>query len=281
MDDLVDDAPDASTARRAIRQCRIALHRQFTLTFPDNNQPLQPKTKGITTSEAKAIKSIPPVLVTSTGLLPISRLTIDPLLDLLDGFESDLAFTNSTAASPIESESDLELYAYRVAGTVATSVLQLIISHYHPQMSKCKDIERIIKAGSTMGEALQYVNIARDIEEDASIGRVYIPNVWLKDEGLTHGEILANLQGKAVENLRERMLRKAEGCYRASFDAMNELPSDVQGPLKTVVNCYMLIGQVLRENRLEGKIVHGRLKVPISRRIRVAWSSMMEIDNRH
>lgn len=277
----MDDAPDASTARRAIRQCRITLHRQFTLTFPDNNQPLQSKKKGNTTSEAEVIKSIPPVLVTSTGLLPISRLTIDPLLDLLDGFESDLAFTNSTATSPIETESDLELYAYRVAGTVATSVLQLIISHYHPQMSKCKDIARIIKAGSTMGEALQYVNIARDIEEDASIGRVYIPKVWLKDEGLAHGEILANPRGKAVENLRERMLRKADGCYRASFDAMNELPSDVQGPLKTVVNCYMLIGQVLRENRLEGKIVHGRLKVPISRRLRVAWSSMMEIDNRH
>lgn len=279
MDDLVDDAPDAQTSRRAIRQCRIALHRQFTLTFPDNNPRLPPTKKGTAKSEVEAIKSIPPVLVTSTGLLPVSRLTIDPLLDLLDGFESDLAFTNGNATSPIKTESDLELYAYRVAGTVATSVLQLIISHYQPQMSH-QDTDRIIKAGSIMGEALQYVNIARDIEEDASIGRVYIPGIWLKDEGLTHADILADPQGKSIENLRERMLRKADGCYRASFDAMNELPSDIQGPLKTVVNCYMLIGQVLRENRAQGKIVHGRLKVPISRRLRVAWSSMMEIDAR-
>lgn len=279
MDDLVDDAPDAQTSRRAIRQCRIALHQQFTLTFPHNNQLLPPKKKGTTTLEAEVIKSIPPVLVTSTGLLPISRLTIEPLLDLLHGFESDLAFTNGTATSPIKTEADLELYAYRVAGTVATSVLQLIISHYQPQMSH-QDTARIIKAGSIMGEALQYVNIARDIEEDASIGRVYIPGVWLQEEGLTHTDILANPRRNPVENLRERMLRKADGCYRASFDAMNELPSGVQGPLKTVVNCYMLIGQVLRENRLQGKIVHGRLKVPITRRLRVAWSSMMEIDAR-
>lgn len=275
MDDLVDDAPDIQTSRRAIRQCRIALHRQFTLTFPDNNQALPPMKSVTTNSEAEAVKSIPPVLVTSTGLLPISRLTIDPLLDLLDGFESDLSFTNGTATSPIETESDLELYAYRVAGTVATSILQLIMGHYQPQISH-QDTTRIVKAGAIMGEALQYVNIARDIEEDASIGRVYIPGVWLKEKGLTHADILASPEGTLVEDLREKMLRKADGCYRASFDAMNELPAEVQGPLKTVVNCYMLIGQVLRENRLEGKIAHGRLKVPITRRLRTAWLSMME-----
>lgn len=279
MDDLVDDAPDVQTARRAIQQCRIALHRQFTLTFPDNSQPVLSDLKGAKSVESDSIKIVPPVLVTSTGLLPVSRLTIDPLLDLLDGFESDLAFNTKGAVTfPIETDSDLELYAYRVAGTVATSVLQLITSHYTPAASHApEDTERIIRAGSTMGQALQYVNIARDIQEDASIGRVYIPTSWLKDIGLTHDDILATPRSPAVDVLRERLLCKADGCYQASVAAMNELPADVQGPIRTVVNCYMLIGRVLRENKQKGKVIQGRLKVPILRRLQVAWISMMDV----
>jgi 15-cis-phytoene synthase/lycopene beta-cyclase len=200
--------------------------------------------------------------------LPWKKISRQPLEDLLKGFEMDLAFN---VAPPINAESDLETYAERVAGTVAQMCNELIFHIYRSDKS-ADEQGRIIRAGNRMGVALQYVNIARDIAVDAKIGRVYLPQKWLDDVGLSYDSILEEPQGKLVERLRSRLLDKAFALYEEARPAIEELPLEACGPIRVAVESYMEIGRVLRQ---AGYVVKaGRATVPKWRRLRVAWRAL-------
>ena len=63
------------------------------------------------------------------------------------------------------------LYCYRVAGTVG-----LMMSH----VMGLRD-ESALKHAADLGIAMQLTNIARDITEDAAMGRIYLPLSWLQE----------------------------------------------------------------------------------------------------
>ncbi|RAH65673.1 phytoene synthase [Aspergillus aculeatinus CBS 121060] len=158
-DDLIDNAPDQITAVTAINNCRTQLARRFS---PDWEEQGEPKSSEL--SEAIAA-------------LPASRLRLSPLQGLLEGFRTDTKFDRESSGFPIDSEEDLDRYAYHVAGTVAASVLDLVFHHFPHHASGYHATTRraMIAAGEQMGQSLQLVNIARDIDRDARIGRVYLP----------------------------------------------------------------------------------------------------------
>ena len=111
-------------------------------------------------------------------LLPTSRLSSAPLYELLRGFEMDLTFSPTSTTGPIKTESDLDLYGARVAGTVAHLCIELVLFH-HPGTRE-HEAKRLMAAGHDMGIALQYTNIARDLGVDAANSRCYVPPGWLK-----------------------------------------------------------------------------------------------------
>ncbi|POS86644.1 hypothetical protein EPUL_003580 [Erysiphe pulchra] len=211
-------------------------------------------------------------------LLPTRYLSPKPFYDLLDGFKTDLKFLElrqekSIDNFPITNEQDLELYALQVAGTVAESCLELAFYHSRTKISLNQRIQ-LLSAGKRMGVALQYVNICRDIETDAKIGRVYIPALWLKEEGITYERILSQPFGPAVEKFRDRLLVLAFKNYHEALGEMAELPSEVRSPMKVAVESYMEIARALTE---KSYIVRdGRAIIPIWRRLRVAWRALSD-----
>lgn len=209
-------------------------------------------------------------LLNSIALLPASRLSIDPLIELLSGFQMDLLFSAKEGIFPIQTEADLETYALRVAGTVATSLLELIFSHTEIQFSEIQR-EKIIDAGQHMGQALQYVNIARDIKRDAAISRVYIPTEWLSTEGLTPTDVIQRPDNPVLEKFENQMLAKADATYQNTVRVIDQLPKDVRGPVRTTIECYMMIGKMVRKTRKEGIQIKGKLRVPLWRRLKLAW----------
>ena len=141
-----------------------------------------------------------------------------------------------------------------------------------------------------MGVALQYVNIARDVRVDAKIGRVYIPEAWLKEEGLTSEGLLAimrqrmdsKMQGalggvvegnmEVVQRLMTKLLDKAFEIYEEARPALDRLPGEARKPMTVAVESYMEIGRVLREQGTKGfQSGKGRATVKKMRRIGVAW----------
>ncbi|XRM37017.1 hypothetical protein ABZX51_000509 [Aspergillus tubingensis] len=256
IDDLVDEAPDSSTARSVIQECALLLEQRFA-------------GKNL----AKGIRS-DPALLSSIEHLPVERLSIEPLQGLLKGFETDLEFNTSNTKSPILTESDLERYAYRVAGTVAESVIHLAVAHDRPQNLDKHTHQQTITAGALMGQALQYVNIARDIQRDAEIGRVYIPTTWLEAKGLIPAKVLDYPTDPQVQSLRIRLLDHADEWYRLTEAAIGRLPLEAQGPIRVTVESYMKIGRLLRQ--LNAPRTNGKMKVPLWRRLKVAYGALAD-----
>jgi 15-cis-phytoene synthase / lycopene beta-cyclase len=262
-DDLVDNASSPGEASAWIRK----LHKFLDMAYDKDETQA---------SIASYIREIFPIDTQSALLqLPIRKLSRKPLDDLLHGFEMDMCFTqqDASASPPIRTESDLQLYAHRVAGTVAHMCLELIFFNYESSMP-LEDQRRVIDAGDRMGVALQCVNIARDIAVDAKMDRVYIPSTWLDEEDLTFSSILKSPQGTKVERLRKRLLTKAFSLHKGARGAIEELPVEARGPLRVAVESYMEIGRVLSQ---KGYVVKaGRATVPKFRRLRVAWKTLNE-----
>nr|XP_036588963.1 squalene/phytoene synthase [Colletotrichum truncatum]KAF6800605.1 squalene/phytoene synthase [Colletotrichum truncatum] len=262
-DDLVDEAENPQEASVWISK----LDRHLSLLYKDPDSTSAPL------ASQYAAENFPPSALSALNLLPSSRIPREPLAELLKGFEMDLCFSNNTF--PIATPEDLELYAARVASTVGQSCLELVFCHCNHNLPPYMQAY-LRNTARQMGLALQFVNIARDIAVDAKIGRVYLPTSWLKDEGLTPEDVLRNPSTERVANVRRRILAKAFDHYNEARGSMKWIPSEARGPMVVAVESYMEIGRVLvRKGSASAADGTGRATVPKSRRVWVAWSTLM------
>ena len=74
--------------------------------------------------------------------------------------------------------------------------------------------EKGLAYADSLGRAMQLTNIARDIKEDAERGRVYIPEDWCRELGLTHEDILYKHRWDLVAKLAEKLVRRSEDLYK-------------------------------------------------------------------
>ncbi|MEX0814604.1 MAG: presqualene diphosphate synthase HpnD, partial [Dongiaceae bacterium] len=110
---------------------------------------------------------------------PIARALADPVaryglaredfLALIDGMEMD---AGNAMRAP--SMAELELYCARVAGAVGLLSVRVFGATG----------ETARRLALTLGEALQLVNILRDLREDAERGRLYLPRELLAAHGI-------------------------------------------------------------------------------------------------
>ncbi|KAI0877873.1 hypothetical protein GGS24DRAFT_445357 [Hypoxylon argillaceum] len=263
-DDLVDDSTSGSEAQAWIQKLTAYLDRAYGAVDRQSHSAAD--------VAHYVEKNFPISARSALELLPTTLLPSEPLYELLEGFRTDLSFTH--AEFPIKNEAAIRAYASRVASTVGELCLWLVFRHSSVRLPKEKE-SKLIQAAITMGHALQYVNIARDIQVDAEMGRVYLPTDWLSQEGLTPRDILTSPKQPKVEVLRQRLLDLAFNEYEKSRPTMNLLPDDIRGSLVVAVESYMEIGRVLREKSgTPSKTKKGRITVPRSRRLWVAWKNL-------
>ncbi|KAI1195179.1 hypothetical protein F5X97DRAFT_308934 [Nemania serpens] len=263
-DDLVDDSDSGTEALAWIHKLAGYLDRVYG-------------TSGQQSCSAAEVadyveKNFPTHTRSALELLPTRLLPSRPFYELLEGFKTDVVFTD--ARFPIKDEADIRAYAHRVASTVGELCLWLVFHHSSVKLPRDEEA-RLVQAAITMGCALQYVNIARDIQVDAEMGRVYLPTTWLSAAGLAPQDIVLSPTQPQVEVLRQRLLDLAFEEYGKSRLTMNLLPGEVRGPLVVAVESYMEIGRVLREKSyVLSKTKRGRATVPRFRRLWVAWKNL-------
>jgi len=255
-DDLVDNASTADEARAWIAKMRKFLNNVYSDKLPQS------------AVHAQVCSDFPPSTQSAFLQLPAAKLSPEPLEDLLRGFEMDLAFQQGPI---IRTAEDLRVYSERVAGTVAQMCIQLIF-YWYPSASATEEQHAIVAAGNNMGVALQYVNIARDIDVDAQIGRVYLPLNWLSEAGLSYDEVLKKPNEAQIQTLRKHLLNDAFSVYEKAKDSIEQLPIEARGPIRVAVESYMEIGRILKNEQYRVKA--GRATVPKSRRIMVAWRTL-------
>lgn len=135
---------------------------------------------------------------------PIDR---NNLLELIDGVERDLTVTR------YETWEEVKEYCYGVAGAVGLVCLPIF----------GLDPVRHREFAVTLGQAVQMVNIMRDVKVDALRNRIYLPQEDLRRFNFGDQEILGLIYN---ENFRRLMKFEADRT-RALFEAaLSALPSD-------------------------------------------------------
>lgn len=156
-------------------------------------------------------------------------------LDLLRGFEMDVEDREYASL-----EDTLE-YSYHVAGVVG--VMMAII------MGVPANDEDTLHRAADLGIAFQLTNICRDIIDDASIGRVYLPGAWLRARGVepTPEAVLDRTNREAVWAVALDLLEEADRYYRSSGPGVRRLPIRAGFAVAAARGVYRDIGRVVRK----------------------------------
>ncbi len=121
--------------------------------------------------------------------------------DLVEGFRIDVE------ERPFRSFDDTLAYCYHVAGCVG--VMMAIVMGVSPGDTATLD------RACDLGLSFQLNNIARDVVDDAMMGRRYIPDDWLADVGLAPNSFAFPAHRRQLARLVTRLVDKAED-YEAS-----------------------------------------------------------------
>jgi len=182
--------------------------------------------------------------------------------ELVKGIESDLT------PALIKNEAELLRYCYRVAGTVGLLMCDVL---------GVKDPKARPHA-IDLGIAMQLTNIARDVVEDAEMGRRYIPGEWV-------GEILPESLTRATttetENIKksvQRLLSLANLYYESGAAGLGFLPTRTRTGIRVAANVYKEIGVVIEEKAYD--VFSGRAYVNLARKLHVAFRALMSNTSR-
>lgn len=151
-------------------------------------------------------------------------------LELLHGFAMDVH------GARYRRFEDTVRYCYHVAGTVGAMMARIM---------GVEDRATVLR-GIHLGIGFQLSNIARDVLDDAALGRVYLPEAWLEAEQVepTPAGVLAGRDG--VVRVTHRLLDEAGPYYASARQGIERLPFRSACAVETASRVYGEIGQVVR-----------------------------------
>jgi phytoene synthase len=148
------------------------------------------------------------------------------ILDLFDGVESDLKENIK-----FNSNKELIIYSYRVAGTVGLMMAKIL------KVSS----KNSLKAAIDLGIAMQLTNIARDVVEDGKRNRSYI-----------------NFNFESII----KTLKLADSFYESSFKSIKEIPLSSRFGILVARRVYREIGnKILNKKNMDNYKNSGKIYV--------------------
>jgi phytoene synthase len=170
---------------------------------------------------------------------------------LLEGVRTDLEVVR------IRDDSQLLGYCYRVASTVGLMLCRVLGVRDPAAEPFAVDL----------GLAMQLTNIVRDVHEDASRNRVYLPNSRLQARGLTAGQLCAERADRElVRQVCLELLELADRHYLSAEQGLSYIPLRARLGIAVAHRVYASIGW--RSRRLKHNPLDGRMVVP---RYEKAW----------
>jgi 15-cis-phytoene synthase len=153
---------------------------------------------------------------------------------LIEGFAWDA--TNRS----YKTLSDVTAYAVRVAGTVGMMMALIMGCRTQHGLARAVDL----------GIAMQFSNIGRDVEEDAALGRCYLPADWLKNA--------------SAAEAATRLVNEAEAIYLRATTGIVLLPRNCRASIHAARLLYREIGREAQRRNHKGRaIVSGKRKAQL------------------
>jgi phytoene synthase len=180
--------------------------------------------------------------------------SLQPYLDMIEGQRMDLRQHRYATFE------ELELYCYRVAGTVGLmtqEVMGLDSAYTTAPWSNTPDTSA---AAVALGIANQLTNILRDVGEDRGRGRIYLPQDDLVRFGYSESELM---DGVLNDNWRELMrfqVNRARDWFNRSEAGVRWLAPDARWPVWASLRLYRGILDVIEQHNYD--VFNKRAYVP-------------------
>ena len=201
--------------------------KKSTKELSDRLNEWEVKTQGIFAGEIK--DELDAVMADTFERFPQS---IQPYLDMIEGQRMDL---NQHRYATFK---ELELYCYRVAGTVGLmtqNVMGIDPAYTNAPWSNKPDTSQ---AAVALGIANQLTNILRDVGEDRFRGRIYLPQEDLKRFGYSEDDLMAGKINNEWKELMAFQLERARSWFERSEEGVRWLSADARWPVWTSLRLY-------------------------------------------
>ena len=196
---------------------------------------------------APAAEPVDRALTDAVRRFAIPRVLMDALLE---GLEWDVS------GRTYETISDVYAYGARVAGAVGGMMAALMGARSPDLVARACDL----------GVAMQLTNIARDVGEDARIGRLYLPRQWLREAGIDPEAFLAAPAfTPALASVVQRLLDHADALYRRADAGIAGLDPAFRPAIFAARHLYAEIGALLQRRGLDS--VNRRTSVSDGRKL--------------
>jgi 15-cis-phytoene synthase len=174
---------------------------------------------------------------------------------LVEGTTLDLSADNAT----YQTFEDLYRYCYLVASVVGLVCIRIF--GYNDRRAE--------KLAEQTGVAFQLTNILRDVAEDASMGRVYLPELELREAGLS-GERLMRGQPEdtaALKRVLASLAARAETFYESAEQLVPLIHADSRPALRVLVRIYHRL--LRRIEASDFNVFAEKVKVPLHEKLAI------------
>jgi 15-cis-phytoene synthase len=218
-DDISDDPAQPPAARQQQLQAWIA-EWHAALATRRSSDPVF-----VALLDASSRFSISPEL--------LDQLVQGTAMDLLDGASPERTRdTSGSPAAPYQNFDDLYRYCYLVASVVGLVCIRIF--GYTDASAE--------KLAEETGIAFQLTNIVRDVSEDASLGRIYLPLDDLQRFGVTREQLAAAHSRKdltlQLHSLLASEADRARAYYKSADALLPLVDADARPALWTLVTIY-------------------------------------------
>lgn len=233
---------------------------QAALTTPETLDAWEEKLESI--FAGKPLDDPDVALVDTIERFPLE---IQPFRDMIAGQRMDL---DRCRYATFE---ELNLYCYRVAGTVGLMTMPVMgLQPFSdrlqpPWVNAYADPGNPREQAIALGIAKQLTNILRDVGEDASRGRIYIPLEDLALYGYTEEELFRGVIDERWRSLMRFQIERAKGFYARAQGGVRVLDANARWPVWSALMLYRQILDRIERNQYD--VFTRRAYVPPSRKL--------------
>ena len=175
-----------------------------------------------------------PITIALADALQHFAIPKSAFIALIDGCRQDMIKTR------YETFEELLQYCELVAASI--SDISLSIFGYRQPSA--------IDHGRSLAIALQLTNVTRDIGDDLTRDRVYLPAEELRTFGVTEQDLFARAENDRVRRLIEFQIARAESYFREAEPLLHELDFDARFPTLLMGGVYATVLGKLRKDPL-------------------------------
>lgn len=198
-----------------------------------------------------------PITIALTDALQHFPIPKSAFIALVDGCRQDLVKSRYETFDELLEYCDL----------VATSISDLSLSIFGHKTAQANEW------GRNLATALQLTNVARDIGDDLTRDRIYIPREELERFGVTEAGLFAREETEAFRNLVLFQVERARGYFRRAEPLLADLSFDARFPTTLMGAVYArVLSKIEREPFAP---LRRRLSLPLHEKITLVIGRML------